>query len=74
MRNFELLLFVRGLCIATGQCSSFCVCAVVLVLGGFDTMEDDDQDREDKEMREVVATHEREEEVNEWRDNERSDT
>ena len=37
-------------------------------------MEDDDQDRGDEEMREVVEALEREEEVNGWRDNARSDT
>ena len=65
---------VRGLCIATGPYSSFCVCAWDLVLGGFDHMEDDDQDRGDEEMREVVETLEREEEVKPRRDNARSDT
>ena len=65
---------VRGFCIATGPYSSFCVCAGVLVLGGSNHMEDDDQDREGDEMREVVETLEREEEINGWRDNERSHT
>ena len=37
-------------------------------------MEDDDQDREDVENGQKVETHEREEEVNERRDNERKDT
>ena len=41
---------VRGFCIATGQHSSFCGCAGDLVLGGFDHMEDDDQDRGDEEI------------------------
>ena len=36
---------VRGFCIATKQYSSFCGCARVLMLGGSDHMEDDDQDR-----------------------------
>ena len=41
---------VRGLCIATGQYSSFCGCAVDLVLGGSDHMDDDDDlDRGDEE-------------------------
>ena len=62
---------VRGLCIATLQYSSFCVCAVVLVLGGFDHMEDDDQDRRDEGIGQDVKTHEKEEEVNGWKDNER---
>ena len=35
-------------------------------------MEDDDQDRGDEEMREVVEALEREEEVNGWRDNART--
>ena len=56
------------------QYSSFCVCAGDFVLSGFDHMEDDDKDRGDEEMREVVETLEREEEVNERRDNERSNT
>ena len=37
-------------------------------------MEDDDQDRGDEENGRKVETLEREEEVNERRDNERSDT
>ena len=37
-------------------------------------MEDDDQDRRDEEIREGVEALEREEEVKEKRDNERSDT
>ena len=37
-------------------------------------MEDDDQDREDEEIREGVEVLEREEEVKAKRDNERSDT
>ena len=36
---------MRGLCVATGQHSSFCVSAVVLFLGDFDHMEVDEQDR-----------------------------
>ena len=62
---------VRGLCIATGQYSSFCGCAVDSVLGGFDHMEDGDQDRGDEENGQKVETFEREEEVNGWRDNAR---
>ena len=53
---------VRGLCIAMGQYSSFCGCSVGLVLGGFDHMEDDDQDREQVEVREKVEAQETEEE------------
>ena len=64
---------MRGLCIATGQYSSFCGCAVDLVLSGFDHMEDDDQDRGDEENGQKVETLEREEEVNGWRDNAQSD-
>ena len=37
---------VRGLCIATGQYSSLCGCALGFILGGFDIVEDDVQDRE----------------------------
>ena len=40
---------MRGLCIATGQYSSSRVSAVVLILGGSDDMEVDDQDREQVE-------------------------
>ena len=65
---------MRGLCIATGQCSSFCGCAVDLVLGGSDHMEDDDHDREGEENGQDVETLEREEEVKPRRDNARSDT
>ena len=56
--------FCDGFCIATEQYSSFCVCARDLVLGGFDHMEDDDQDRRDEENGQKVETLEREEEVN----------
>ena len=49
---------VRGLCIAKGRYSSFCGCAVDLVLGGFNH-KDDHQDRGDEEMRESVDAHER---------------
>ena len=65
---------VRGLCIATGQYSSFCGWAVDSVVGGFDHTENDDQDRGDEENGQKVETLEREEEVNGWRDNARSDT
>ena len=54
---------MRGLCIATVQYSTFCVCAVDLVLGGSDHMEDDDQDRRDEEIREGEETLGREEEI-----------
>ena len=37
---------VRKLCIAMEHYSSLCVSAVVLILGGFDIMEVDVQDRE----------------------------
>ena len=53
---------VRGLCIATGQYSSFCGCALGLVLGGFDHMEVEVQDREKVEVRETVRARETEEE------------
>ena len=43
---------VRGLWIATGQYSSFCGCAEDLVLGGFDHVEVEVQDREQAEVRE----------------------
>ena len=65
---------MRGLCLATGHYCSFGGCAVNLVLGGFDHMEDDDQDRGDEENEQEVETLEREEEVNGWRENARSDT
>ena len=65
---------VRGLCVATGPYSSFCVCAGVILLGGSDHMEDDDQDRGDEENEQKVETLEKEEEINGWRDNAQSDT
>ena len=64
----------RVLYFATGQYSSFCVCAGVLVLGDSDHMEDDDQDGGDEENGQKVETLEREEEVKARRDNARSDT
>ena len=64
---------VRGLCIATRQYSSFCVCAGVLVLGGSDHMENE-QNKGGEEIGQDVETLEREEEINGWRDNERSST
>ena len=72
--KIQAVCFVRGLCIATGQYSSFCGCAGVILLGGSEHMEDDDQDRGDEENGQKVETLEREEEVNERRNNERSDT
>ena len=65
---------MRGLCIATGQYSSFRGCALGLVLGSFDHMEDDDQDRGDEENGQKVETLEREEEVKAKRDNAQTDT
>ena len=50
------------------------IIAGVILLGGFDHMEDDDQERGYEEMREVVEALEREEKVNGWRDNAQSDT
>ena len=47
---------------------------LVLMLGGSDHMEDDDQDGGDEENGQNVETLEGEEDVNERRDNERSDT
>ena len=55
------LFFVRGLKIATGQYSSFCVSAVVLTLGGVD-MEDGEPGREQEECgREEVEDGEKQE-------------
>ena len=65
---------MRGLCIVTGQHSSFCVCAMDLEVGGSDHMEDDDQDKRDEEMREVVEALETEEDVKAKRDDAQSDT
>ena len=53
---------VRGLCIATGQYSSFCGCALGLVLGALDNMEVEVLDREQVEVREKVEARETEEE------------
>ena len=44
------------------------------VLGGFDHMEDDDQDKGDEEIREGVEALEREKEINGRRANAQSDT
>ena len=65
---------MKGLCIATVQYSSFCGCAVDLLLGDFDHMEDDEQNRADEENGQKVQTLEREEEVKAKRDNAQSDT
>ena len=46
----------------TGQYSSFCGCALGLVLGGFDHVEGKVQDREQVEVREKVKARETEEE------------
>ena len=51
---------VRGLCIATEQCSLLCVSAVVLFFCGSDQMEVDEQDREPVENGEKVGARERE--------------
>ena len=53
---------VRGLCIATVQYSSLCVCAAVLILAGSDIMEVDEQDREQVDSERKIETREREEE------------
>ena len=50
-----------------------CGCAVDLVLGSSDDMEDDDQDRGDEVNGQKVDTLEREEEFNGWRDNAQPD-
>ena len=52
-RKRSFMKYVRGVSIATGQCSSFCGCAFGLVLGGFDHMEVEVQDRERVEARET---------------------
>ena len=64
---------MRGFCIATGPYSSFCGCSGDLSLDGSDHMEDE-QNKEGEEIGQDVETLEREEEINGWRDNERSDT
>ena len=53
---------MKGLCIATGQYSSLCVSAVVFILGGFDIVDVDVQDREQVDSGEKVEAREREEE------------
>ena len=53
---------VSGLYIATGQYSSFCGCALGLMLGVRDVMEVEVQDRGQVEMREKVEAPETEEE------------
>ena len=53
---------VRGLYIATGQYSSFCGCAVGLMLGVLDIMGVEVQNRERVEVRENVGARETEEE------------
>ena len=55
------------------QYFSFCGCARDSVLGGFDSMEDDDQDTGDEVTEQKVESFERVEEVNERRDNAQSD-
>ena len=49
---------VRGLCTAMVQFSSLCVSAVVLILGGFDIVEVDVQDREQVDSGEKVEARE----------------
>ena len=53
--------FVRGLYIATGQYSSFCGCALRLMLAVLDIMEVEVQDREQEEEGEKVQARERKE-------------
>ena len=53
---------MRGLCIATGQYSSFYVSAVVCVLGVLDNTGVEVQDREQVEMRGNAEARETEEE------------
>ena len=49
---------MRGLCIATGQHSSFCVSALVLTLDRFDIVEVDVQDRGQVDSGEKVEARE----------------
>ena len=58
---------MRGLHIATGQYSSFCGCALGLVLGGLDHMKVEVQDREQIEVNEKVEARETEEEEDKTR-------
>ena len=48
-----------GLCVATVQYSKLCGCALGLLLGGFDIVEVDVQDREQVESGEQVEAPER---------------
>ena len=59
---FVCVVCVRGLYIATGQYSSFCGCALGLVLGDLDNMGVEVQDREQVGVREKVEARETEEE------------
>ena len=54
--------YVRGLCIAMAQYSSLCGCALGLILGGFDIVEADVQDREQVGSGEQEEARERESE------------
>ena len=53
---------VRGLCIASGRYSSFCGCALGLVLGGLNHMKVEVRDREQVEVIEKMEARETEEE------------
>ena len=53
--------YVRGLCIDMAQYSSLCGCALGLILGGFDIVEADVQDREQVGSGEQEEAREREE-------------
>ena len=52
---------MRVLCIATGQYSSLCEGAVVILLGGSDHMEVDEQDREQVDSEREKVERQREE-------------
>ena len=62
---------VRGLFLATGQYSSFCGCAVGLMLGVLDIMGVEVQNREQVEVRENVG-HERQRKKTKQGNNKRS--
>ena len=64
---------VRGLCIATGQYSSLCGCALGFMLGALDFMEVEVQDREQVEVREKVEARERQVKKTKQGNNKRSD-
>ena len=66
-------IIVRGLYVATGQYSSFCECALGLMLGVLDIMGVEVQNREQVEVKERTQRHQRQKKKTKQGNKKRSD-